>query len=70
MPTVRGKRGNPVLFATRFVSEMRQIGGDVGARHLIGEHDDEVVEIEMEDDAALLDIDTPDALAALLQAAP
>ena len=26
---------------------------------------DEVVEIEMEDDAALLDIDTPDALSAL-----
>jgi CTP:molybdopterin cytidylyltransferase MocA len=28
-----------------------------------------VVEIEMEDDAALLDIDTPDALAALLERA-
>ena len=66
VPTVRGKRGNPVLFATRFVPEMREIGGDVGARHLIGEHDDEVVEIEMDDDGALLDIDTPDALAALL----
>jgi molybdenum cofactor cytidylyltransferase len=70
VPTVRGKRGNPVLFATRFVPEMRQITGDVGARHLIGEHDDEVVEIEMEDDAPLLDIDTPEALAALLETAP
>ena len=69
VPTVRGKRGNPVLFATRFVAEMREIGGDVGARHLIGEHDDEVVEIEMEDDAALVDIDTPEALAALLEGA-
>jgi molybdenum cofactor cytidylyltransferase len=65
VPTVRGKRGNPVLFATRFLPEMLQIGGDVGARHLIGGHEDEVVEIEMEDDAALLDIDTPDALSAL-----
>ena len=69
VPTVRGKRGNPVLFATRFVAEMSQIGGDVGARHLIGEHDDLVVEIEMEDDAALLDIDTPEALSALLETA-
>ena len=59
VPTVRGKRGNPVLFATRFVPEMRQVSGDVGARHLIGAHADEVVEIEMDDDAALLDIDTP-----------
>ncbi len=69
VPTARGKRGNPVLFATRFLAEMRQITGDVGARHLIGEHDDEVVEIEMEDDAPLLDIDTPEALAALLETA-
>ena len=69
VPTVRGKRGNPVLFATRFLPEMREIQGDVGARHLIGEHDDEVVEIEMEDDAPLLDIDTPEALAALLETA-
>jgi molybdenum cofactor cytidylyltransferase len=68
VPTVRGKRGNPVLFATRFLPEMSQIGGDVGARHLIGEHDELVVEIEMEDDAALVDIDTPEALSALLAA--
>jgi molybdenum cofactor cytidylyltransferase len=66
VPTVRGKRGNPVLFATRFAPEMRAIGGDVGARHLIGEHAEEVVEIESDDDGALLDIDTPEALAALV----
>jgi molybdenum cofactor cytidylyltransferase len=66
VPTVRGKRGNPVLFATRFVPEMRAIGGDVGARHLIGEHAEEVVEIEFDDDGTLLDIDTPEALAALI----
>jgi molybdenum cofactor cytidylyltransferase len=70
VPTVRHKRGNPVLFATRFVPEMLHIGGDVGARHLLGEHADEVVEIEMDDDAALFDIDTPEALAALAGAVP
>lgn len=70
VPTVRGKRGNPVLFASRFVPEMRQVSGDVGARHLIGAHAEEVVEIEMDDDAALLDIDTPAALSALLETAP
>jgi molybdenum cofactor cytidylyltransferase len=70
VPTVRGKRGNPVLFATHLVPEMRQVSGDVGARHLIGAHVDEVVEIEMDDDAALLDIDTPAALLALRERAP
>jgi molybdenum cofactor cytidylyltransferase len=70
VPTVRGKRGNPVLFATHLVPEMRQVSGDVGARHLIGAHVDEVIEIEMDDDAALLDIDTPAALLALRERAP
>jgi molybdenum cofactor cytidylyltransferase len=65
VPTVDGKRGNPVLFATDFVQEMREVEGDVGARHLIGLHGDQVCEVEMEDDAALIDVDTKDALSAL-----
>jgi molybdenum cofactor cytidylyltransferase len=69
LPTVRGKRGNPVLFASRFIPALREVAGDVGGRHLLGQHADEVVEIEMEDDAALLDIDTPAALDALIGAA-
>ena len=69
VPTVAGKRGNPVLFATRLIPEMQQLSGDVGARHLIGAHAEAVVEIEMDDDSALLDIDTPAALSALLETA-
>ncbi len=67
VPTVAGKRGNPVLFATEFLPEMRDVEGDVGARHLIGVHKDRVCEVEMDDDAALIDVDTKDALAALLR---
>jgi molybdenum cofactor cytidylyltransferase len=67
VPTRRGKRGNPVLWASRLFPEMAQLQGDVGARHLIGEHADLVAEVEMEDDAVLVDIDTPEALAALRQ---
>jgi molybdenum cofactor cytidylyltransferase len=65
VPTRRGKRGNPVLWASRFLPEMAELAGDVGAKHLIGEHADLVAEIEMETDGVLVDIDTPDALAAL-----
>jgi molybdenum cofactor cytidylyltransferase len=65
VPTRHGKRGNPVLWARRFFAEMMQISGDVGARHLIGEHAELVAEVEMDDDAILVDIDTPEALAAL-----
>jgi molybdenum cofactor cytidylyltransferase len=67
VPTRRGKRGNPVLWASRFFPEMTALAGDVGARHLIGEHADQVCEVEMDDDAIFVDIDTPEALAALRQ---
>lgn len=68
VPTYQGKRGNPVLFARRFFSEMASVSGDVGARHLIGEHGDQVTEVEMGDSGVLLDVDSPEALAALAAA--
>jgi molybdenum cofactor cytidylyltransferase len=65
VPVWHGKRGNPVLWARRFFAEMQAVAGDVGARHLIGEHDDSVHEVEMDSDAVLIDVDSPDALASL-----
>jgi molybdenum cofactor cytidylyltransferase len=63
VPTRRGKRGNPVLWARRFFAEMAELAGDVGAKHLIGEHAELVCEVEMDTDSVLVDIDTPEALA-------
>ena len=62
VPTHRGKRGNPVLWGRRFFDEMAALKGDVGARHLIGEHADLVTEVEMSGDGVLVDVDTPGAL--------
>ncbi|MBL0901611.1 MAG: NTP transferase domain-containing protein, partial [Reyranella sp.] len=64
VPTVNGKRGNPVLWARRFFPDMAELSGDSGAKHLIGEHADLVCEVEMAGEAAITDIDTPEALAA------
>jgi molybdenum cofactor cytidylyltransferase len=64
IPTFNGKRGNPVLWARRYIDEMASIAGDVGARHLISEHADAVSEVAMPDAGVLLDLDTPEALAA------
>jgi molybdenum cofactor cytidylyltransferase len=64
VPTVGGKRGNPVLWDRRFFSEIAKVEGDTGAKHLIGEHADLVCEVEMTGEAAITDIDTPEALAA------
>jgi molybdenum cofactor cytidylyltransferase len=65
IPTWRGKRGNPVLIGKRFFAEMQALTGDVGARPLISQYPELICEVEMENDAVLLDIDTPQALQGL-----
>ena len=70
VPTFRGKRGNPILWARRFVGAMAGLAGDVGARHLIGENAETVCEVEMGDAAVLTDLDTPEALRAYLGTPP
>lgn len=62
VPTRHGKRGNPVLWSSEFFKEMQELEGDVGARHLIGLHDDKVNEVELPDDSTLTDFDTPESL--------
>ena len=61
MATANGKRGNPVLWPSRFFDELKNVVGDVGARHIIGANADRVTEIEL-GEAAGLDIDTPTTL--------
>ena len=47
---------------------MQGVTGDIGARQLILQHADAVAEVEAESDATLIDIDTPEALAAYAEA--
>lgn len=64
VPIFNGKRGNPVLWHRRFITQITDVSGDVGARHLIGANEDMLVEVSMDDNAVLADLDTPEALAA------
>jgi molybdenum cofactor cytidylyltransferase len=61
IPTIDGKRGNPVVWARRFFPELMALDGDVGARHLIGRYPEAVAEVPLTDTAALVDVDTPEA---------
>jgi molybdenum cofactor cytidylyltransferase len=61
IPTIDGKRGNPVVWARRFFPELMGLDGDVGARHLIGRYPEAVAEVALTDTAALVDVDTPEA---------
>jgi molybdenum cofactor cytidylyltransferase len=63
IPTLNGKRGNPVLWSRRFFPDLMAIEGDVGARNLIGRYGEAVIEVPVTGKAALTDIDTQEALA-------
>lgn len=65
VPTIAGKRGNPVVWSRRFFSELSALDGDVGARHLISAYPEAVVEVPVDGNAAVTDVDTPEALAAM-----
>jgi molybdenum cofactor cytidylyltransferase len=62
VPTMDGKRGNPVVWSRRFFPELAALGGDIGARHLIASYPEAVAEVPAAGRAALVDVDTPDAL--------
>lgn len=62
VPTFERKRGNPVLWASKYFFEMKRLSGDVGARSLMRTHRDAVLEVPMPDPATNLDVDTPQAL--------
>ncbi|NKC14460.1 MAG: NTP transferase domain-containing protein [Gammaproteobacteria bacterium] len=59
VPAWRGKRGNPVLFGARFFAAMRRVKGDVGARHLLSEHEELICEVAVDDHCILEDVDSP-----------
>jgi molybdenum cofactor cytidylyltransferase len=61
VPTIDGKRGNPVVWSRRFFPELMALAGDVGARHLIARYGEAVTEVALTDTAALIDVDTPEA---------
>jgi molybdenum cofactor cytidylyltransferase len=65
VPTIDGKRGNPVVWSRRFFPDLMAVEGDVGARYLIGRYTEAVAEVPLTGTAALTDVDTPEALEAV-----
>lgn len=63
LPTMDGKRGNPVLWPREFFAELMAVTGDTGARHILGAHEESIQRVEI-GAPAVLDVDTPEALAA------
>ena len=60
VPACEGKRGHPLLFSHRYCGEVLTSFDDLGLRGLLRAHPDDVVELEVSDDAVLSDMDRPE----------
>lgn len=61
-----GERGNPVLFDRSLFAELGAVAGDEGARSVVRRHRDEVALVEVGDVARVIDVDTEEDYARLL----
>jgi CTP:molybdopterin cytidylyltransferase MocA len=59
-PASHGRHGHPVLLARRVFAALRQADLAQGARSVVQAHADEIVDVEVDDPGAFIDIDTPD----------
>ena len=60
IPTNNGKRGNPVLIGRRLFKDVFETSGDIGAKMLLQQYPDNILEVEMGTDDIHLDLDTQD----------
>ncbi|HEV8378727.1 MAG TPA: nucleotidyltransferase family protein [Tepidisphaeraceae bacterium] len=59
VPTYRGRRGHPILFAGKYCDEVQKRFDGVGLRGLLSAHPEQVHEMKVDDPAVLADVDNP-----------
>jgi molybdenum cofactor cytidylyltransferase len=60
LPTYRGKRGHPVIFARQFYDALLAAPHDKGARAVVWENPGEVNEIETTEEGTILNLNDPE----------
>jgi molybdenum cofactor cytidylyltransferase len=65
-PYYQERRGHPVGFNKSFSPMLTALASDVGARHIISQHESKLSRIHIDDAGVLLDIDTAEELAQLV----
>jgi molybdenum cofactor cytidylyltransferase len=58
-PYFRARRGHPIGFSNRFLSDLLSLKGDEGAKRVLAANERELVKIPVGDPGVVRDIDTP-----------
>jgi len=62
IPTFHGRRGHPVIFRASLYDELLAAGPEVGARQVVWNHGQDVVEVPTEEEGVVLNLNDPDTL--------
>jgi molybdenum cofactor cytidylyltransferase len=60
-PARGGRHGHPVMFARRLFGELRRADPAAGAKAVVRAHAADVVNVEVDDEGAMIDLDTREA---------
>lgn len=60
VPVCQGRRGHPVVLSLKYRERLLALRGDVGARQLIEENPDDVLEVPVESEGVNVDLNTPE----------
>jgi len=63
LPVYKGRRGHPVIFASRLYEELLNAPLETGARAVVWAHGEEVCEMETSEEGCVLNLNDPDTLA-------
>ena len=67
IPTFNGKRGNPILLDRKYFPDIISVKGDKGAKDIIVNNKNSILEIPQKDSSVLNDIDTKEDLSLYLK---
>ena len=69
VPSFNGRRGQPVIFPSRFFRQLKECTGDVGGKRILQSHSESVMLVDVGDEAIHWDVDTVEMLNRYVEAA-
>ena len=66
IPVFKERRGHPVIFPASLIEVLKRASPEIGARQVVRDHPDEVLEFVTEDEGVVRNIDTPEDYGAFM----
>jgi molybdenum cofactor cytidylyltransferase len=62
LPLYEGRRGHPIIFASALFAELMQAPLEIGARHVVWQHQDQIQTVQTSEEGCVLNLNDPDTL--------